>query len=926
MTLLLEQFVVPLKQPLPYRFSLENTLAEYLFSNARFAIGWFDPSLSYDSSLLQSMSLQCLEGDRGYYSDEPIREQLHLNTGADFLASTSLFHSCQTIVQEHTVRLKVVEEGAVQMADHPIFVGASCGKISAALAQTLTQSTSIAFQVGFGIKPQSDHAEYRFAIATVTSDLDIAPYDLILPRSCFRGEALAVGDYELTIGFGVFELAALQDYSLGVAVLVNYPITVETEFLPRLRVQAEKLAQLQHDPRHFAQQYLYQRQLNAECCLPSLTIEESNWFDQFLQTDLDHHFQLLEHPYVAARLIEFSQLYWSAIATGKTLKAQTAIVQPDLNLQPDQVSVPELPDGAEVIVLKLPFITSNDAWIMRNRQLPGQTIRNCIYLHPDATAILQVGFGGERLAFLPAIEHPTFAAEVADLQYLHNRYPTFDQSRAVNGFEQFVSAYQPTLIETVRRQVQHAIALLTEMQRLTPEQRFFCLQDVIGYFQQLDQPLEQPGSAIVALQTQVRSLCSDFDLLDATDVTSQPALMQPLFNQLKQILKAAIGCLTSFLRVVEKGKMGLSQSEIDFCCAVSSYKPVAWLDILPTDIYLSRPMPSGNLGAIDALIQQTNQIWATAPPLQIRPLVQFNSLFPSGSLEDSALSNHFSNYEQIARALYHLRSASLTTPAIQAYQTELGTAVETLSELWVEPSLMAAHLWQWFHTRKRSDLTLQLGAEEMELAKLIFLSFPQHILNQLKALQFTRLKVTGLQYFTNKHLGRDWGSRSVTIALSQNSIANSPDFGKPVILVENELLGRLTAQSPRLPIGTTAIATIHPLPNSIAAATTTDGIPLRIRSHTAQFPTPESLISLEIVSQPSEQNSAKLLWYAKVDGETIGLLCHRSVSVLKTLRRLQTGTVFQVMLHPLLPETAWVELEPSSVRYPQIWQHAARLN
>ncbi|GAP99586.1 hypothetical protein [Leptolyngbya sp. NIES-2104] len=926
MTLLLEQFVVPLKQPLPYRFSLENTLVEYLFPDARFAIGWFDPSLSYDSSPIQSMNLQCLDGDRGYYSDEPIRERLHLNTGADFLASNSLFRSCQTVVQEHTVRLKVVEEGAVQMADHSIFIGVSCGKISASLAQALTRSSSIAFQVGFGVKPQNGHAEYRFAIATVTPNSDIAPYDLILPRSCFRGEALAVGDYELTIGFGVFELAVVQDYSLGTTVLVNYPITVETEFLPRLRVQAEKLAQLQHDPRHFAQQYLYQRQLSAEGCLPSLTIEESNWFDQFLQTDLDHHFQLLEHPYIAARLIEFSQLYWSAISTGKTLKAQTAIVQPDLNLQPDQVSVSELPDGAEVIVLKLPFITSNDAWVMRNHQLPGRTIRNCVYLHPDTAAALQIGFGGERLAFLPAIEHPTFAAEIADLQYPHNRYPAFDQSRTVNRFEQFVSAYQPTLIETVRRQVQYAIALLTEMQRLTPEQRFSYLQDVIGYFQQLDQPLEPLDPEIVAIQTQVRSLCSEFDLLDVTDVTLQPALMQPLFNQLRQILKVVIGYLASFLRVVEKGEMGLSQSEIDFCCAVSSYKPVAWLDILPTDLYLSRPMPSGDLGAIDALIQQTNGIWATAPPLRMRPLIQFNPLFlpePSG---DSTLSTHFSNYEQIARALYDLRSASLTNPAIEAYQTELGIAVETLSELWSEPSLMAAHLWQWFHRRKRSDLTLQLDAEEMELAKLIFLSFPQHILNQLKALQFTRLKVTGLQYFTNKHLGRNWGSQSVAIALSRNSIANSPDFGKPVILVENELLGRLTAQSPRLPIGTTAIATIHPLPNSIAVATTTDGIPLRIRSHAAQFPKPESLISLEIVSQPSEQNPSKLLWYAKIDGETIGLLCHRSVGVLKTLRRLHTGTVFQVNLHPLLPETAWVELEPSSVRYPQIWQHAARLN
>lgn len=924
MTLLLEQFVVSLKQPLPYCFSLENTLAEYLFPAAHFAIGWFDFSLKYDLSPFQSMHLQCVDGDRGYYSNDSIRERLRLNTVSDFLAASHLFRSCQIPVQELIVQLKVVEDETV--IDDELFIGAGHGKISDSLTQNLAGlAPPIACQVGFGIKPQNNQAEGRFAIATVTSTSSIAPYDLMLPRSCFRGEALAVGDYYLTIGFGIFEFATVKEVSLGTAVLVNYPHTLETEFLPQLRVQAEDFAQLQYDPRRLAQQYLNQRRMDSDWSLPSLTPEEARLFDLFLQTDLDHYLQMLEHPYIAARLVEFGQSWWSAIATGETLTARSAIAQPDLTLQPDQVSVPELPDGAETIVLKLPFINSNDAWILRNHHLPNR-VDNCIYLHPDRAADFQINFGGDRLAFLSAIDYPTFAAEVTDLQYPHNRYPTIEQSESVSTFEQFISSYQPTLMVQLRRHVQHAIALLTEMQRLTPEQRFAYFQEACNSFQQIDWD-DQLSPTIVRLQTQVRSFCIEFSSLD---VTAQPALLQPFFDQLKQILRVVIGYLSSVLRFANGGQAALNQAEMEVCFALSRYKPVAWLDDLPTGIYLDRPMPSENTypcsGTIDTVIQQTNQIWATAPPLQIRPLVQFRQLFPSVPAEISGSEKHFSDCIEVAKALYGLRAALLTTPATKMYQAELNNAVEMLSQFWAvpEPLTIATQFWQWFHRRKRSDAAVRLQTEELELAKLIFLCFPQSILGRLKVLQFRRLKVTGLQYFTNKHLGRDWGSRSVPITISQNSIVNSPDYGKSVVLVEGEMLGRLTAQSPRLPLGTTAIATIDLLPNSITAATTSDGIPLRIRSQTAQFLESESLISLEIVAQPSEQNKSKLLWYAKVDGETIGMLCHRSISVLKTLRRLQTGNVFQVMLQPLLPETAWVELEPSSVRYPEIWQQSLR--
>lgn len=921
--MLLEQFVVHLRQPLPRHFPLERTLIEYLFPDARFAIGWFDPLLEYDSAPFEALNLQCLEGDRGYYSDRAIRDQLHLNTGADFLAANYLFRSCRTPVQEHTLQLKVVEDGTViSQSGHSAFVGSAHGKISASFAQSLTGLTSTAVQVGVTIKPQGAQSEYRFAIATVASDFDVAPDDLILPRSCFRGEALAVGDYSLTIGIGIFEFATLQKFSLGTTVLVNYPHTVETEFLPRLRAQAEELVQLQSDPRRLAQQYL--RRINVPH-LPSLTPEESDWFAQLLQTDVDYHLQLLEHPYIAARLIEFGQSSWSAIATGETIKAQSAIAQPDLTLQPNHVSVSSLPDGVELIVLKLPFLTSNDAWVMRNQHLPDR-VENCIYFHPDMAAEIQIDFGGDRLAFLAAIDYPTFAAEVIDLQYPHNRYATFTQDETVHHFEQVVSSYQPAQIEILHQHIQRAIALLTEMQRLTPEQRFPYLQAAFHYFQRINWdsfPLDQLDQVIAILQIQVQWLCSEFGSLDP----SKPTVLQPFFNQLKQILKGIIAYLAFAVRLADKEQITiLNPTQIEVCGLLSRYRSVAWLEDLPADVYATRPMPTANLSAIDTLIQQTNYIWATAPPLQLRPLVQFSQLFPSVALGDSALVKHFANYEQIARALSHLRAASLTTPAISAYQAELKSTVEVLSEFWAdsESSILAAQLWYWFHTRNRSDSTLH--GEALELAKLVFLRFPQHILNQLKVLQLTRLKVTGLQYFTNKHLGRNWGSQAVPIALSQNKMVNSPDHGKAVILVEGELLGRLTAQSPRLPLGTTAIATIHPLPSSIAVATTTDGIPLRIRTHTAQVLERESLISLEIVSRPSGQNPSKLLWYARVDGETIGILCHRSISVLKTLRRLHSGMVFEVHLHPLLPETAWVELEPSSVRYPQTWQHPTRLN
>ena len=134
---------------------------------------------------------------------------------------------------------------------------------------------------------------------------------------------------------------------------------------------------------------------------------------------------VLEHPFVIDELKKFLQRQWMDIATGRAIKFQAALAQPSLDLAENEVCVPRMPDGAELIVTRSPLVNSNGVITLTNRHLPQlMRLEGTIHIHPETAAKhLQADFDGDRLAFERADKYPTLTAEIKEPLLPENRYP-----------------------------------------------------------------------------------------------------------------------------------------------------------------------------------------------------------------------------------------------------------------------------------------------------------------------------------------------------------------------------------------------------------------------------------------------------------------------------------------------------------------------
>lgn len=215
-----------------------------------------------------------------------------------------------------------------------------------------------------------------------------------------------------------------REHSLGTQILVNYPKAVQQEILPIIKQQAEKLASDQKDPRRLALRYIetYERRkaLLAKHDEASLdTLEEiENKFSIFdsldsggetgeiedgednstqqkdlliyslLKADLSGYCQLIEHPKIIAELQEFARKQWVEIATGRSIKFTSGLAQPSLDLKLNEICIPYIAEGEEIIVTRSPLINSNGVITLKNRHLP-EMLNGCVYIHPNRKNMLK---------------------------------------------------------------------------------------------------------------------------------------------------------------------------------------------------------------------------------------------------------------------------------------------------------------------------------------------------------------------------------------------------------------------------------------------------------------------------------------------------------------------------------------------------------
>jgi len=437
MTITLKHFDTKLKQDTGIEEKINNTLAEYLYSNVEFAIGTVYPGATTPQDLgeHEGKTLQFASGERMYFaSDSKARDRVYPNASDGAAYGSLLFTPCKDFKELQNLRILVVDDatgengGKLPKDVAKNLVGDCYGKISLDLAEELTGSINTPFQFRLGIKEQEESPVARIAKGTLApAPLDKVGeallrengktgYDMVLATSSFKGRkgesAIAPGEYNLTVGLGVKTLAEYGEHSLGTQILVNYPRAVEADILPRLEMDALILANIQSDPRELAQRYVetYERRkalantgeskiselpadiAKFESVFDNLVDDENPQEERqeqqdqlvyrLLKADLEGHYQILEHPKIIAELQEFVRKEWVDIATGRAIKFDSGLAQPSWKLGEDEICVPYMPEGEEVIVTRSPLINSNGVIVLTNRHLPEvMKLKGCI--HPS---------------------------------------------------------------------------------------------------------------------------------------------------------------------------------------------------------------------------------------------------------------------------------------------------------------------------------------------------------------------------------------------------------------------------------------------------------------------------------------------------------------------------------------------------------------
>jgi hypothetical protein len=297
--------------------------------------------------------------------------------------------------------------------------------------------------------------------------------DGIIAKSSIKGDnkTTTTGLHEVSLFWSRKEDARFTEQKLGTQALVFFPEGVQADVLPKLKINAERLAEAQSDPRKVAQLYIerhekrqQQRQdqvtdlanitkvIEPELALElglsqqentisneikreqvaSPNEEYQDWLYDILKTDLIEggHCQILEMEDITKRLREFLQSEWQEVATGGVY-VPSGIAQPHNQLQEGEVSFTGLPDGSEVAIYRSPVanaanfdVFTNNLTVLRELDPEAYRQRGVCYLNPNDAKRLVIDFDGDRVGIIPSQLTPE---QQASSQKNIEQYPTLIQ-------------------------------------------------------------------------------------------------------------------------------------------------------------------------------------------------------------------------------------------------------------------------------------------------------------------------------------------------------------------------------------------------------------------------------------------------------------------------------------------------------------------
>ncbi len=429
--------------------------------------------------------------------------------------------------------------------------------------------------------------------------------------------------------------------------------------------EAKKLAANQSSPQKLAQQYieLYERrkeliqgeQLNEQ----DFSYEQPEGFDEIIDEAFgdeietqntaeqdwalyrllkaDKHAKLTEHPKIIDELNKFVRKRWVEIATGRAIKFQSGMAQPSLKLKKDEICIPHIAPGKEIIVTRSPLINSNGVIVLKNRHLPEvKHLQGVVHIHPDTAAErLQGDFDGDVLAFEKAEKYPILAAEVKEYNLEQNRYPDIvkrDKIPYQGTFPEIALSAADNKIGLIANQIQRAVALRWETYAL-PE------ANKVGYVKNIAQEMfslvaeSQEVSIPEKYQERVdflASLSPQPPLEQASPKQLSPEEINKALETVRSINFDLVADLGNELQVAVDGPKSAArpdEEQLRNLKAIGGYKYPKWLyEKKNPQAYLDRPMKTNGYSPIDLMINQTNKSFQENK-LSPLPTVSFRPLF-----------------------------------------------------------------------------------------------------------------------------------------------------------------------------------------------------------------------------------------------------------------------------------------------------------
>ncbi|MBW4604317.1 MAG: hypothetical protein KME29_33310 [Calothrix sp. FI2-JRJ7] len=231
---------------------------------------------------------------------------------------------------------------------------------------------------------------------------------------------------------------------------------------------------------------------------------------------------------------------------------------------------------------------------------------------------------------------------------------------------------------------------------------------------------------------------------------------------------------------------------------------------------------------------------------------------------------------------------------------------------------LAAAMWQ-VSTASKEDT--ERGFRKTSA---VFAIFGAESVERLHSLQFTDFAIVGTHKPCNEHLGRSWVGEKVECSIEKAPDPANPELWKRWLVAEGKKLGVFRSESAQLPIGTSFEAEITSPHSASVIITSSQGNQLKVgQLKKYAFADQEWKGEQGTITINHSQNSNAAKPIALVDGKPLGVIDSESfTSLSEKLRahgRQVQGFQFKATLESAPATIANIKVNPSSIKYPEIW-------